>query len=112
MDGDGDKLAGGAVAGDGGEEVGDRLAGAKLLDGGLGVVGGVGPVPVGIEREGAEAIVPAVLAWSAKLDWPWSTSAMVSAPLVDRLPATTATSSVTEPSARRRSPARHWCRGW
>ena len=56
VDGDGDELAGGAVAGDGGEAVGDRLAGAELLDRGLAVVGGVGPVAVGIEREGAVAV--------------------------------------------------------
>ena len=29
-------------------------------------------------------------AWTMKLDWPWSASAMVSAPLVARLPPTTA----------------------
>ena len=33
-----------------------RLAGAELLDRGLAVVGGVGPVAVGIEREGAVAV--------------------------------------------------------
>ena len=47
VDGDGDELAGGAVGGDRGEAVGDRLAGAELLDRGLAVVGGVGPVAVG-----------------------------------------------------------------
>src|SRR5947207_2293897 len=51
VDGDGDDLAGGAVAGDGGEAVGDRLSGAELLDGGLAVVGAVGPAAVGGERE-------------------------------------------------------------
>ena len=90
VDGDGDELAGGAVAGDGGEAVGDRLAGAELLDRGLAVVGGVGPVAGGGEREGAVALLPAVPAWAVKLDWPWSTSAMVSAPPVVRLPAATA----------------------
>ena len=44
--------------------------GAELLDRGLAVVGGVGPVAGGIEREGAVALLPAVLAWAAKLDWP------------------------------------------
>src|SRR5437762_2595515 len=39
-----DQLAGAAVAGHGGEGVGDRLAGAELLDRGLAVVGAVGPV--------------------------------------------------------------------
>ncbi|MNY13170.1 hypothetical protein D3C86_1462900 [compost metagenome] len=29
-------------------------------------------------------MLPAVLAWGAKFDWPWSTSAIVSAPLVLR----------------------------
>src|SRR6266404_3361571 len=38
-----------------------------------------------------------MLECAAKLDWPASTSVMVSAPLVVRLPETTATSSVTEP---------------
>ena len=56
VDGDGDDLAGGAVAGDGGEAVGDRLAGAELLDRGLAVVGAVGPVAGGVEREGAVAV--------------------------------------------------------
>src|SRR4029077_13310475 len=56
VDGDGDDLAGGAVAGDGGEAVGDRLSGAELLDGGLAVVGAVGPAAVGGEREGAVAV--------------------------------------------------------
>src|SRR5437763_8875188 len=56
VDGDGDELACGAVGGDGGEAVGDRLAGAELLDRGLAIVGGVGPVAGGIEREGAVAV--------------------------------------------------------
>src|SRR5207248_3208713 len=55
VDGDGDGLAGGAVAGDGGERVGDRLAGAELLDRGLAVVGGVGRAAVAGGREGAVA---------------------------------------------------------
>src|SRR6202012_4243444 len=57
VDGDGDDLAGGAVGGDGGEAVGEGLALAELLDGGLAVVGGVGPVAGGIEGEGAVAVV-------------------------------------------------------
>ena len=48
VDGDGDELARGAVAGDSGEAVGDRLAGAELLDRGLAVVGAVGPAAVGM----------------------------------------------------------------
>ena len=56
VDGDGDDLAGGAVAGDRGEAVGERLAGAELLDRRLAVVGGVGPGAVGGEREGAVAV--------------------------------------------------------
>ena len=67
VDGDGDELAGGAVAGDGGEAVGDRLAGAELLDRGLAVVGGVGPVAGGIEREGAEAVAAGVLACGGEI---------------------------------------------
>src|SRR3569623_1514101 len=55
VDGDGDDLAVAAVAGDGGEGVGDRLVGAELLDGGLAVVCGVGPVAGGIEGEAAIA---------------------------------------------------------
>src|SRR2546430_12377076 len=43
--------------------------------------------------------LPAVPGWTAKLDWPWSTSAMVKAPPVVRLPAATPTSSVTAPVA-------------
>src|SRR5919204_604066 len=42
-DGDGDDLAGAAVAGDCGEGVGERLTGVELLDRGLVVVGGIGP---------------------------------------------------------------------
>ena len=42
-------------------------------------------------------LLPGVLACAVKLDWPASTSAMVSAPLVEMLPATTLTSSVTSP---------------
>src|SRR5213075_412144 len=56
VDGHGDQLAGAAVAGHGGEGVGDRLAGAELLDRGLAVVGAVGPVARGVEREGAVAV--------------------------------------------------------
>src|SRR5213079_104397 len=56
VDGNGDELACGAVGGDGGEAVGDRLAGAELLDRGLRVVSGVGPAAVGGEREGAVAV--------------------------------------------------------
>src|SRR5262249_59496452 len=52
----GEELACGAVAGNSGEGIGDRLPGAELLDGGLAVVGGVGPVAGGSEREGAEAV--------------------------------------------------------
>ena len=55
-DSDGDDLAGGAIAGDGGEEVSDLLPGTELLDGGLAVVGGVGPIAGGIKREGAVAV--------------------------------------------------------
>ena len=47
VDGDGDQLAVGAVAGDGGEAIGERLTVAELLDRGLAVVGGVGPAAVG-----------------------------------------------------------------
>src|SRR5205085_19402 len=47
------ELRGGAVAGDGGEAVGERLADAKLLDRGLAVVGAVGPAAVGGQGEGA-----------------------------------------------------------
>src|SRR5205807_1569742 len=46
----------GAVGGHRGEAVGERLAGAELLDRALAVVGAVGPVAVGAEREGAEAV--------------------------------------------------------
>src|SRR5207247_3075181 len=54
--GDGDELAGGAVARDRGEAVGKRLADTELLDRRLAVVGRIGPRAVGREREGAEAI--------------------------------------------------------
>jgi len=40
VDGDGDQLARGAIEGDRGEAVGERLAGAQLLDRRLRVVGG------------------------------------------------------------------------
>ena len=70
VDGDGDDLAGGAVGGDGGEAVGDGLAGAELLDRGLAVVGGVGPVAGGIEREGAVAVAAGGAGLAVKLDWP------------------------------------------
>src|SRR5258707_8921299 len=56
VDGDGDALAGGAARGDGGEAVRAGIAGAELLDGGLAVVGGVGPVAGGIEGEGAGSV--------------------------------------------------------
>ena len=90
-----------------------RLAGAELLDRGLAVVGGVGPVAVGSEREGAVAVA----AGGAGL------GGEVGLALIDvgdgrarrwssELPATTPTSSVTAPVRRRRSPARRWCRGW
>src|SRR4030095_12137380 len=52
VDGDGDDLAGGAVARNRGEAVGDRLAGAELLDRGLAVAGGGGPTGVGGGAEG------------------------------------------------------------
>src|SRR5258708_16608777 len=47
VDGDRDLLAGGAVGGDRGEAVGERLAGAQLLDRRLRVVGAVAPRAVG-----------------------------------------------------------------
>src|SRR5437667_235793 len=53
---DGDELAGGAVGGHRGEAVGDALAGAELLDRGLTVGGGVGPVARGVEGEAAVEI--------------------------------------------------------
>src|SRR6185437_12535228 len=81
-----DQLRGRAVLRDRGKAVGQALAGAELLDRRLAVVGAIGPVAGGVE------------ACAVKCDWPWSTSVMVSAPLVVRLPATTATSSVTEPA--------------
>src|SRR2546423_517920 len=56
MDGDGDDLVGGAIAGDRGEAVSERLAGTEMLDRGQAVVGRIGPRAVGREREGAEAI--------------------------------------------------------
>src|SRR5205823_5003920 len=56
VDGDGDELAGGAVGGHRGEAVGDALAGAELLDRGLAVGGGVGPVARGVEGEAAVAV--------------------------------------------------------
>ena len=83
--------------GHGGEAVGERLAGAELLDRRLAVVGAVGPVAVGVEREGAVAVAAGRAGLRRELDWPCSTSAMVSAPVVVILPATTSTSSVTEP---------------
>ena len=54
---DGDDPAGRTIERDRGEAVGDRLAGAELLDGGQAIVGRVGPVAQGIEREGAVAVV-------------------------------------------------------
>ena len=57
VDGDGDDLAGRTIERDRGEAVGDRLAGAELLDRGLAIVGSVGPVAQGVEREGAVAVV-------------------------------------------------------
>src|SRR5262245_15520751 len=56
VDGDGDDLAGGAIARDRGEAVGERLAGTELLDRRLAVVSRIGPRAVGREREGAEVI--------------------------------------------------------
>src|SRR5262249_16216007 len=56
VDGDGDDLAGSAIARDRGEAVGERLAGTELLDRRLAVVSRIGPRAVGREREGAEAI--------------------------------------------------------
>src|SRR5206468_3637896 len=56
VDGDGDDLAGGSVGGDGGEAVGDGVGSAELLDGGLVVVGGVCPVAVGFQSEGAVSV--------------------------------------------------------
>src|SRR5207248_10478720 len=51
VDGDGDETAGGAVAREGGEAVGDQVGGAEPLNRGLGIVGAVGPATVGGERE-------------------------------------------------------------
>src|SRR2546421_5749808 len=56
VDGDGDELAGGAVARDGGEAVGDRLAGAELLFPSLARVAGVDPVGSGVVCEGDVAV--------------------------------------------------------
>src|SRR5262249_47681500 len=56
VDGDGDDPAGGAIARDRGEAVGERLAGTELLDRRLAVVGRISPHAVGRQREGAEAI--------------------------------------------------------
>src|SRR5262245_17380138 len=58
VDGDGDDPAGGAIARDRGEAVGERLAGTELLDRRLAVVSRIGPRAVGREREGAEATRP------------------------------------------------------
>src|SRR5439155_1500409 len=55
VDGDGDDLAGGAVADDGCRAVGERLAGGERLDGGLAVVGRVAPAAVGGRGDGAIA---------------------------------------------------------
>ena len=53
VDGHADQLAGGAVAGQGGEAVGEGLAQVELLDRALAVVGGVAPGAVGGQAEGA-----------------------------------------------------------
>ena len=81
-----DQLAGRAVGRHRREAVGDRLAGAQLLDRRLAVVGRVGPVAGRIEREGAVGRRPSP-GWAVKVDWPWSTSADGRArPTVVRLP--------------------------
>ena len=54
------QLAGRAVGRHRREAVGDRLAGAQLLDRRLAVVGRVGPVARRSQREGAVAVRPAV----------------------------------------------------
>src|SRR5207237_1216212 len=56
VDGDGDELAGAAVAGDRRKGVGDRLAGAQLLDRALAVIGRVSPAAVRRQRERAVAV--------------------------------------------------------
>src|SRR5262245_7634079 len=68
VDGDGDDPAGGAIARDRGEAVGERLAGGELLDRGQAVVGRMGPRAVGRVREGAEAIA-AGLSGSRRKMW-------------------------------------------
>src|SRR5258706_11869346 len=71
VDGDRDLLAGGAVGGDRGEAVGERLAGAQLLDRSVGLTGALHPLTIlgwrhlvvivtargaGLDREGRLAL--------------------------------------------------------
>ena len=53
MYGHSDELAVAAVKRHRGEAIGDRLPGAEMLDRCVAVIGGVGPLPVRGEREGA-----------------------------------------------------------
>src|SRR5262249_57042194 len=56
VDGDGDDPAGGAIARDRGEAVGERLAGTELLDRRLAVLSPIGPPTAGRDLYVAEAI--------------------------------------------------------
>jgi len=49
----------------------------------------VAPVAARVQREGAVVVAPRGAGWTAKVDWPWSTSAMLSTPLVIRVMAAT-----------------------
>ena len=110
VDGDGDDLAGGAVGGDGGEAVGDGLAGAELLDCGLAVVGGVGPVAVGSEREGAVAVAAGGAGLRGEIGLALIDVGDGQRAAGARFAADDGDVFRHRAGGRRRSPARRWCR--